>query len=371
MNEENIMQQQTVTATIENCRYCLMCRHVCPVGHVTRRETLTPHGWGLTIASVQRGLLVWNQDTLSVLYSCADCGTCRAHCVTDQALPDAIAATRAEVAAQNLAPAAVYEVHKALQEWSNPYEKQVPEIVKGQAEIALFVGDDAKYLWPAALESALKLLETVGVKPVLIGVGRSNGYLASSLGFPETAKMLVQTTLNELKASGTRRMLVLTPGDHYVFDRFLNERLEGEWPQGVELQEVVSLLDEKFTADLLKFKSSDDKRPYAYIDPTHSLRIPARYDAPRRLLAGVMSTAGRELFWRKERAHPCGNGALQFTNPHISDHLTYARLADAQEAGAQIIVTEDPGCLSHLNRHAGRFGLHIQGLYELLADHLL
>ena len=365
------MQQQNVIATIENCRYCLMCRHVCPVGHVTHRETLTPHGWGLTIASVQRGLLTWNQDTMDVLYSCADCGTCRAHCVTDQPLPDAIAITRAEVAAQNLAPAAAYEVHKALLEWSNPYKRQVPETVNGQAEIALFVGDDAKYLWPAALESALKLLEAAGVKPVLVGVGRSNGYLASSLGFPETAKMLIQTTLDELKASSARRMLVLTPGDYYAFDRLLTERVEVEWPQGVELQEVVSLLDEKSSADILKFKVSDDARSYAYIDPTHSLRIPARYEAPRRLLAGVMSTAGRELFWRKERAHPCGNGALQFITPHIADHLTYARLADAQQAGAQIAVTEDPGCLSHLSRHADRFGLHIQGFYELLVDHLV
>ena len=365
------MQRQNVIEIIENCRYCLMCRHVCPVGHITRKETLTPHGWGLTIASVQRDLLTWNPEMVAVLYSCADCGTCRAFCVTDQALPDAIAATRTEVAAQSLAPAAAYEVHEALQKWSNPYEKQVPATVNGQAEIALFVGDDAKYLQPTVLEGALKLLEAVDVKPVLIGIGRNNGYLASSLGFPETAKMLMQTTLNELKAIGARRMLVLTPGDYYAFSRLLNERLDTEWPQGIELQEVVSLLDEILSAGILKFKESDDKRPYAYIDPTHSLRIPARYDAPRRLLAGVISDRGRELFWRKERTHPCGNGALQFTNQHISKHLTYARLADAQAAGALVVVTEDPGCLIQLNRHADRFGLHIQGLYELLADHLL
>jgi Fe-S oxidoreductase len=342
------MQPETATDTLENCRYCLMCRHVCPVGHVTRRETLTPHGWGLTIASVQRGLLTWNQDTVDVLYSCADCGTCRAHCVTDQPLPDAIATTRAEVAAQNLAPAAAYEAHKSLQEWSNPYEKQVPDTAVGQAEFALFVGDDARYLRPAALEGALKLLAAAGVKPALIGIGRSSGYLASSLGFAETAKILVQATLGELKASGARRMLVLTPGDYYAFDRLLVDRLEVEFPLDVELQEVLSLLDEKFKAGVLKFKHSGDKRPYAYIDPTHSLRIPARYETPRHLLGGVMTNPGGELFWRKERMHPCGNGALQFVNPHISDHLTYARLADAKQAGAQVIITEDPGCLSHL-----------------------
>lgn len=306
-----------------------------------------------------------------MLYSCADCGTCRAHCVTDQPLPDAIVRTRAEVSTQNLAPTAAYEIHKALQEWSNPYEKQAPESVNGQAEIALFVGDDAKYLKPTTLESALKLLVAVGVKPVLIGRGRSNGYLASSLGFPETAKRLVQTTLDELKASSARSMLVLTPGDYYAFDRLLTDRLEVEWPREVELQEVLSLLDKKVTTGVLKFKSFDDKRPYAYIDPTHSLRIPGHYETPRHLLASVMPITGRELFWRKERMHPCGNGALQFINPNISDRLTYARLADAQQAGAQVAITEDPGCLSHLSRHAYRFGLHIQGLYELLADHLV
>ena len=248
------MGQQNTIAIIENCRYCLMCRHVCPVGHVTRKETMTPHGWGLTIASVQRGLLTWNPETVDVLYSCADCGTCRAFCVTDQALPDAIAATRAEVAGRGLAPAAALEIHQAIQEWSNPYEKKKPDVAKGKGEVALFVGDDAKYLWPEGLDAALKLLAAVGVKPILIGTGRCNGYLPSSLGFPDTARELAQATLSELKASGAKRLLVLTPGDQYAFSRLLTERLGIEWPEGVELREVISLLEEKSAEGRLKFK---------------------------------------------------------------------------------------------------------------------
>ena len=244
-------------------------------------------------------------------------------------------------------------------------------MVDGQGDVALYVGDDAKYLWPSVLESAIKLLEAAGIKPVLIGVGRSNGYLASSLGFPETARGLIQATVDELKAVKARRMLVLTPGDYYAFDRLLNERLAGEWPQDVELQQVLSFLEKEKIAGTLKFKASDDQRSYVYIDPNHSLRTPPRFEAPRHLLAGVIADNGRELFWRKERTHPCGNGALQFTNPHISDHLAYARLADALKSGAQVIVTEDPGCLFHLNKHASRYGLRVQGLYELLAEHLL
>ena len=77
--------------------------------------------------------------------------------------------------------------------------------VNGQGEVALFVGDEAQYLWPAGLEAALKLLKAAGVEPVLVGVGRNNGYLASSMGFSETAKSLAQATLDDLKASGATR----------------------------------------------------------------------------------------------------------------------------------------------------------------------
>ena len=82
--------------TTEGCRYCLMCRHVCPVTRVTFNEATSPHGWALTIASVRRGQLRWDVATTDLLYRCADCGLCQSFCVTDQPLPYAIVAARAE-----------------------------------------------------------------------------------------------------------------------------------------------------------------------------------------------------------------------------------------------------------------------------------
>src|SRR5690348_12181079 len=105
--------------TTEGCRYCLMCRHVCPVTRVTYNEATSPHGWALAIASARRGLLDWNAETADLLYQCADCGLCRSFCVTDQPLPDAIVAARAEVAAGGRAPASVAEVDAALRQWGN------------------------------------------------------------------------------------------------------------------------------------------------------------------------------------------------------------------------------------------------------------
>lgn len=364
------MQIEIPLATTENCRYCLMCRHTCPVGFVTQKETLTPHGWALTIASVERGLLTWNEDTVDVLYSCADCGSCRSHCVTDQPLPDAIAAARAQVMAQKLAPAIVYETAAALQEWGNPFEKKKPEPATRQSEVALFVGDDACYAWPSVLEAALTLLRAAGVEPALVGVGRNNGYLASSLGSRETAVTLAHANLAEIKSTGASRLLVLTPGDYYTFRQLYDERLGITWPEEVKLVELIPFLAGQLAAGHIQFNPGENGSPYAYIDPTHTVRVDGRSQAPRQLLSAIMPTPGINLFWREDRAQPCGNTALQFTQPHISNHLTYARLGDAVQVGARRVITEDPGCLAQLNRHAPRFGLQVQGLYELLANHL-
>ncbi len=364
------MKLENVIATTENCRYCLMCRHVCPIGHVTKLETLTPHGWGLTIASVRRGLLAWDEHTVDVLYSCADCGTCRAHCATDQPLPSAIATARAEVAAAGLAPAAARQVGERLARWGNPHQQRAPTPAAGAGEVALFVGDDARYLDPEGLEAALTLLGAVGLAPVLVGDGRNNGYLASSLGYPETAAALQTATLDEVRAVGARRVLVLSAGDRYALGQLRDERLGLAWPEGVTLEEVTAVLAAALDEDRLRLRPAPPGPPAAYVDPTHSPRVTDRYDAPRRLLRAALPGPLVELFWRRERAHPVGNTALLFTQPHLADHLAWARLGDARQRGAQRLVTEDAGTVAQLRRHAGRFGLQIQGLYPLLAESL-
>src|SRR5262245_33978001 len=117
----SIAIEQNVIETTEGCRYCLMCRHVCPVTRVTYNEATSPHGWALEIASVQRGLLEWNAETVDLLYQCADCGLCQSFCVTDQPLPQAIVAARAEVVAGGHVPEAVAVVDAALRRWGHPY----------------------------------------------------------------------------------------------------------------------------------------------------------------------------------------------------------------------------------------------------------
>ncbi|MBW3630280.1 MAG: (Fe-S)-binding protein, partial [Gemmatimonadetes bacterium] len=363
---------ENVIDVTERCRHSLMCRHVCPVGNITRMETLTPHGWAQLVALERRGLSTWNAQTVDALYKCADCGNCRTHCVYSNPLPEGIAAARAVVAEKGLALPSVYELGKVLQEWENPYAQQRPVAAQGTGEVALFVGDEIQHLRPRLLDAALKLLGAVGIRPVLIGRGRSNGYLPSSLGLPGIATDLAVATLAELKASGAKRLVVLSPGDFFAFGILYDERLGLRLPDGVELVNAVSYLAEQHEAGNLKLNGSSDATAWAYVDPTHSVRVEGRFEGPRRLLSAVLPGAPKELFWRDGRAYPTGEtGGLEFTQPQIADGLTQARLADAANAGANGVITESAASLYHMERHAGAYNLRVAGLYELLADQLV
>lgn len=354
----------------ERCRHSLMCRHVCPVGNITRMETLTPHGWAQLVSLERRGLSSWNRQTVDALYKCADCGNCRTHCISDSPLPEGIAAARAMIASKGLAPEAVYEVETLLREWENPYEPRKPQSALETGDVALFVGDDAHFLRPSVVDSSLTLLRALGIGPVLIGQGRNNGHLASSLGLPDVAADLARANLLELEHTGARRLFVLTPGDFFAFNQMYEERLGVSLPSEIEVVQVLPFLARQLELGHIRFERGSAPSPSAFVDPTHSARVPG-FDAPRRLLSFLLHEAPRELFWREGHAYPAGDLALQFTQPQLADALTQARLSDAADAGAKEVITYGAGTLVHLERHAAAYDLSVRCLYELLADHLM
>jgi Fe-S oxidoreductase len=358
-----------VILTTEGCRYCLMCRHVCPVTRVTYNEATSPHGWALAIASVRRGLLEWNAETADLLYQCADCGLCQSFCATDQPLPYAIVAARAEVAAAGHAPAAVAAVDAALRRWGHPYG-EVAETAEAteRSEVALFVGAVAWHRERASAAAARRLLEAAGVDHGALGVGRSSGYLAYTLGLHDTARDLARATVEELRRSGCRTLLVLSPEHAHTF-RTVYPLLGAPLPEDVDVVELTALLAGLLDEGRLRLRPSS--MDLVYHDPCQTPRLNGRWRAPRRLLAAATTQPLREGFWREQRAANCGaSGGLPWTQPRLAAALARAALTDAANNSAPLVVTDAPGCLAHLRTAAEGLGVKVRGLYELLAEHL-
>jgi Fe-S oxidoreductase len=360
----------TPEATTEGCRYCWMCRQACPVGHVTARETYTPHAWALTIESVARGQLTWTPEVAGVLYACADCGLCQAHCVTDRPLPDAFVTARVGVAARGEAGPVVADLERRLTAYANPYQAVAPAARAGKGRVALFVGDAGTHLGAAEVDAAVTMLAAAGIEVVRVCEGRSTGLLASTLGLEAAAKALATSVLAEIAASSASEVIVVGPRDRWTFEHVYPVRLGLAWPNGVAIRDAAEVIAEAAASGRLRLRPASEGA-YAYLDPCHTARVGTRRPAPRALLAAAFGAAdARELFWREHRAHPCGSvGGLRFTHPDIAARLTDARLADAAAAGATWAVTDDPACLHELRGRSSP-ALPVRGLYEALAGRL-
>jgi Fe-S oxidoreductase len=344
-----------------------MCRQACPVGHVTSRETYTPHGWALVIESVARKQLAWTRETSDVMFACADCGLCQAHCVTDQPLPDAINRARVELTSAGLAPQGVYELDRQLRSDGGAYGAVPARSGDLRSDVVLFVGDAAQHFGRAA-DAALRLLAAAGIQAEPVGAGRSTGAVAASVGLQQTAIHLATAVRDEVLAAGAKEVLVLSPADRWAFEHVYPVRLGVEWPADIKVREVVDVLAEAHADGRLHIRCQP-AGTYAYHDPSHSARVAARRPAPRSLLAAALGAdAARDLFFREHRAHPAGTvGGLEVTHPRIADGLTDGRIEDARRAGAAWLVTEDPLDQHQLaSRAAGK--TEVKGLYELLAD---
>ena len=135
----------------------------------------------------------------------------------------------------------------------------------------------------------------------------------------------------------------------------------------MQLVELVTLLDDRSQARSASHRRDD--RPYAYVDPTHAIRVKDRHDRPRRLVEAVMPGKRRTALPPRARAPGRQHGAPVHQARHRGE-VTRARIEDAVSAGAQVLITEDPGTLYHLSRYAKEYGVEVAGLYELLAAHL-
>jgi Fe-S oxidoreductase len=91
-----------------------------------------------------------------------------------------------------------------------------------------------------------------------------------------------------------------------------------------------------------------------YHDACQSANVLGIHDEPRELLRRV---AGVELVEMNDSAVCCGfGGTFSFEWPEVANHVLEKKLANIAATGADVVLTDNPGCLTHL-----RGGLDVRG----------
>ncbi len=363
------------SATIDACRFCFMCRHVCTLGVVTGKESDTPRGKGLILFKALKGHIDYSQDLTETLYRCCLCGVCQAWCQAGCTPPAAVLAARADVVSQGKEPDRVRKIQENVSATGNPFGRPADERFKSiqtggllgqRAEVLYYVGCDTAYLRPEIANAMIALLRAARADLSLLPDERSTGKPLWLLGYRDQAKAAAERLLKSIRAAGCRQLVTACPS---AFDAFVNDYpAMGLDLSGIEVLHASQYLDRLAQENRLPL-AQPAKSSMTLLDSSYLGRYHGVLDEPRRLLGRIPQARLLEMVWSGKLAYACGEsgGVFRLLHPDLSVSLAERVLAEAASVGAELLVTTCPASKTAL-LEANRAGLPIRDLVEVLAE---
>ncbi|MFP3898885.1 MAG: (Fe-S)-binding protein, partial [Dehalococcoidia bacterium] len=189
--------------------------------------------------------------------------------------------------------------------------------------------------------ASLKILNRLGVEPMLLPDEKCCGHDALWTGDSETFRRLAEHNTKLIRASGAKKIIFSCPEGYRT--------LKLDYPEhgfelGCELQHISEFIAEKVQKGQLEFREL--RKKVTYQDSCRLGRHLGIYDSPRAVLAAIPGIELVEMEKNREYALCCGTSA--FTNCDTYSHeMRVARLLEAKATGADTLVTSCPKCQIH------------------------
>ena len=154
----------------DSCRFCWMCRHICPIGNATGLERNTARARALGVSLVVRGATEL-KEIADNIYECTLCGACTNNCMTGWDPKVFVQEVKTEIVLNGETPAYIMGLIEKYQTTGNVFGAQackcLDELYNSDSKTALFVGQDTLYKSPESVKNAVALLKKAGVSVAL------------------------------------------------------------------------------------------------------------------------------------------------------------------------------------------------------------
>ena len=155
---------------IDSCRFCWMCRHICPIGNATGQERNTARARALGASLVVRGATDI-KEIKDNIYECTLCGACTNNCMTGWDPKVFVQELKTELVLGGNAPDYIVKLLETYATSGNVYGKTacscLNDLFEAKSDVALFVGTDALYNACESVKESADLLAKAGVKVCL------------------------------------------------------------------------------------------------------------------------------------------------------------------------------------------------------------
>jgi Fe-S oxidoreductase len=359
---------------MEACTRCGECIETCPTFAETRNEEIHP------LQKIARTKSFWKADHLGLLarlfgikpategqwqaygqgvYQCTLCGRCHVVCPVQIDTRPLWISLREMLVDRALNPELMDQLRETLTTHYNisgdPNENRLgwkdnmAEVPQGldrrpQAEIVYFVGCVASF-YPMVYsvpQSFVTLMRAAAVDFTTMG-GEEYccGFPLVIAGMGRDAHDMMRHNVETVRAMGARKLVAACPSCYHTWKHDY-PKLMGE-PLGFEVLHETELLAGLIQAGALELKPVE--KTVTYHDPCDLGRTSGIYDAPRQILNAIPGLTLAEMAETGELALCCGGGGdVEMADAEVSQAVGRTRMLQAQETGADLIVTACQQC---------------------------
>ncbi|MFX0165671.1 MAG: (Fe-S)-binding protein [Candidatus Hodarchaeota archaeon] len=388
------------------CAQCGQCRvanwpskgifYSCPVYKsdiVPKFEPFNPRGKNVILKGLFRGDLKLSQEISNLIFQCTLCGLCEELCFNSQnenfdfpmkTIMDHVnvyEALRADLVEAGYPIESQVPMNKAMFELLNPYERDNKDKIDWTKELDFKVKDaskeDAESLYFVGCTSALtplihrvaiataKIFDKLGIDFSVFGEHEvCCGSVAMRTGDRKSFEKVVEENVRFFNDRGIKTIVTSCAGCYRTFKKDYGDRLEG-----IKILHSVEFLNKIVAEKDVKLKNLDIKTTYH--DPCHIGRHMGLYEEPRDILKKISNLT--EMKTNRIGAMCCGaGGGVRKGFPELSMDLAKNRVKEAEETGADYLVSTCPFCYRNLSDAIQELNsnLKMTDLVELILESL-
>lgn len=195
------------------CRFCYMCRHLCPVELVTGKENNTPRAKGLLVSMMERGMKM-DRGCAATMYECLLCGACTADCVTGFDPLVFIREARTQALLEDVVPDFAQKVIDRILQTGNAYGARKAKVnydeIPEKGDLLVWLGSAARYAVDDVAQALFTILKIAGVDFAALHDEPASGCeLGDMIGYVEEVRSQAKAAAAAIAGTGARCLLVL------------------------------------------------------------------------------------------------------------------------------------------------------------------
>jgi len=329
---------------------------------------------------------IYSEDEI---WSCTTCGACEQECPLGIEYINKIVDLRRGMVDEGNVPQTLQKPLSSLEKRGNPYgkmEKKRADWTKDleDCEVKLFEkGDTAETLYfvdsvtsfdermQEVARATAKILCAAGVDFGILGKNeKDSGNEVKRFGEEMLFQDLKNQNTDAILDSGVKKIVTADPHAYNA--------LKNEYTDMPPVEHISQVIVKGVSSGKLKLKGVTEEeadKVYTYHDPCYLGRHNALYEAPREAIDAIAGIRRVEMLKSRDRSFCCsGGGLMLFYEPEEEERMGVLRVKMAQKAGANVIVTACPFCLTNMEdaiKVAGLEGkMEAIDLGELIAAHI-